>query len=222
MQIDLKVDLRGFTRGMSDIGKRQLPYAMSMALTATAGHAGVAWQDEMESELDRPTPFTVKSVAVRGARKTNLVATVFIRPVAAQYLEPFVEGGPHFLGGKRGLLGPRNVPLNAYGNLPRTKLATLKARSDVFVGPVRLKSGQVVSGVWQRKGGAKGKAAGRRRPSMAAPAKVSGALSLLIRFTDPKPVTQHLDFKGRAEAAVRANFQPEFAKAFAHAMATAK
>jgi hypothetical protein len=219
MEIELKVDMRGFARGMTDIATRQLPYAMATALTATAGHVGLAWQDEMDQELDNPTPFTRKSVGVRGARKSDLTAVVFIRPIAAQYLEPFVEGGLHFLGGKRGLLGPRNVALNAYGNLPRTKLSTLKAKGNVFVGPVRTKGGQVVNGVWQRTGG-RVKAAGKRRA--AAPVKVAGALKLLIRFADPKPVTQHLDFRGRAEAAIRANFQAEFARAFAHAQATAK
>lgn len=233
MEIVLKTDLRAFQRGMDDVAKRQLPFAIAQALTATAGHAGLAWQKEMQTELDRPTPFTVNSVGVMGARKSNLTARVFIRQVASQYLTPFVEGGPHFLGAKKGLLTPKAVPLNAYGNLSKRKIAQLKAKGNVFAGPVRLKSGQVVSGVWQRPD------RGYRRDRIEYGTKGSHhikhneaqglvghnnrtTLKLLVRFTDPLPVTQRLDFQGRAEAAVRAHFEPEFAKAFALAQATAK
>jgi len=223
MQIVIKTDLRAFTKGMRDIAKRQLPFAMAQALTATAGRAGLEWQDEMRQRLDRPTPFTINAVAVRGARKSNLTATVYIKDIASQYLEPFIAGGPHFLGGKQGLLTPKAVPLNAYGNLSRGKLAALKAKPGVFVGPVTLKDGQVINGVWQRPV-PKGANTVRRRGAAAAPGALQGArtLKLLIRFSDPKPVTQHLDFQGRAEAAVRKHFEAEFAKAFAKAMASAK
>lgn len=232
MEIGLKTDIRAYSKRMKDVQKRQLPFAIAQALTATAGHAGLAWQDEMATELDRPTPFTVNSVAVRGARKNNLVATVYVKDIAAAYLEPFVEGGPHYLGAKKGILAPKAVPLNQYGNISRRKIAQLKAKPNVFVGPVRLKSGQVVSGVWQRpspgerrKGGygtmgshhvkhneGKGLGGYNNRTT----------LKLLVRFSDPLPVTQHLDFQGRAEKAVREFFQPSFEKAFAAALRSAK
>lgn len=217
MQFEIKTDLKAFTKGMADVAKRQIPFAMANALTATAGRVGLDWQDEMRTHLDRPTPFTQNSVAVNGARKSNLVATVRIKDIAAAYLEPFVVGGPHFLGAKKGLLTPKNVPLNAYGNLSKGKLAALKAKPGVFVGQIRLKSGQVVNGVWQRDLVAKRKAMRTKAPALAG----ATALKLLIRFTDPQPVKQHLAFYARAEASVRKHFDAEFAKAFAQAQRTA-
>ncbi len=216
MQIEIKTDLKAWSKGMRAIQTKQIPFAIATALTMTAGRVGKAWQDEMRQQLDRPTPFTVNAVGVRGARKSSLVATVYVKDIAAHYLEPFVDGGPHFLGAKKGLLTPKNLPLNAYGNLPKSKLATLKGKPGVFIGPVRLKSGQIVNGVWQRKGAAKG------RKAKGAPLAGARSLNLMIRFTDPQPVKQHLAFKARAEAAVRAHFEHDFATAFAHAMATAK
>lgn len=217
MQIEIKTDVKAWSKAMKQVQARQIPFAVAQALTMTAGRVGLAWQDEMKAQLDRPTPFTVKSVGVRAARKSNLVATVYIKDIAAHYLAPFVDGGPHFLGVKKGLLTPKNVPLNAYGNLSKGKLAALKGKPGVFVGPVRLKSGQVVNGVWQRRLPGKGK------KGKAAPVDAGArALTLLIRFTDPQPVKQHLAFQARAEAAVRKHFEAEFATAFAHAMATAK
>lgn len=205
------VDLRDLHKGLNEVSRRQLPFAMAQALTITAGHVGVSWQGEMKAVLDRPSPFTVNAVAVRPARKALLIATVYVKDVAAEYLEPYVEGGTHFLGGKRGLLTPKAVPLNAYGNLTRNKLATLKAKSNVYVGAVKLRSGAAVSGVWQRP-----TASARRRTGGRA------ALKLLIRFSDPLQVRQRLDFYGRAETVIRAQFASAFADAFEHAMATAR
>lgn len=222
MQIELKTDLRAFTKGMAEVQKKQLPFAMASALTMTAGRVGLAWQDTMRADLDRPTPFTINSVAVRGARKSDLVATVYVKDIAAAYLEPFVEGGLHYLGQKKGILAPKAVPLNAYGNLPRSKLAALRGKPGVFVGPVRLKSGQVISGVWQRKGPAV-KATGKRRERRSAqPPEGVRALTLLIRFSDPLPVKQRLPFNAVALDTVRRVFDAQFAKAFAGALATAK
>lgn len=216
MDVAFRVDTRGVKAGLDDFAKKQLPFATALALTSTAGYVGEAWQDEMRDVLDRPTPFTLGAVAIRPAHKTRLIATVFIRPVAAQYLEPFVEGGVHFLGKKRGLLTPKAVPLNAYGNLSRNKLAQLKARKNVHIGAVRLRSGQVVNGVWQRS-----TKATRKRLAKAG-GDGGGTLKLLIRFSDPQRVTQRLDFAGRAEIAVRTHFVNELGKGLARALASAK
>lgn len=232
MQLRVKVDLSQLKKGLKDVRQKQIPYATALALTATAGHVGKAWQEEMERKLDRPTPFTVNSVAVIPARKSSPTATVLLKDVAAAYLEPFVDGGKHFLGGKKGLLTPKNVPLNQYGNLTKNKIAQLKAKQNVFVGAVKLKSGQVVNGVWQR-----GSRGGRRKSGYGSKGSrhvkhneglgLTGynnraPLKLLVRFSDPQAVTQHLDFMGRAEKAILEHFEPEFVKAFAKAMASAK
>lgn len=208
MQIEIRTDVKTWARGMDAWRKKQIPFALSLALTSTAGRVGQAWQAEMRQDLDRPTPFTLNSVRVIGARKTRLISTIFVMDKAGAYLEPFVVGGRHFLGAKKGLLNPKNVPLNAYGNLTKGKLKSLKAKAGVFVGPVKLRSGQVVNGVWQRRGG-KGQPSGPR------------GLQLLIRFTDPQEVKQRLRFAEVAEKTVRAHFEAEFAKALKHALATA-
>jgi hypothetical protein len=209
MDLGLKVDLRGFRTGMKDVFKKQLPFARAQALTMTAGEVGLAWKDVMREGLDRPTPFTLNAVGVAGARKTRLIARVYLKDIAAAYIEPFVKGGPHFLGAKKALLTPKGVATNQYGNLPRGKIASLKGKPGVYVGAIRLRSGQTVGGVWQR-GRATAKAAG---PS---------SLKLLVRFSDPQPVKQRLPFYARTEAVVLRTYPDNFAKAFNHAVATAR
>lgn len=215
MQLAFQVDLSQLSKGFDDVTRRQLPFAMSLALTATAGEVGIEWQDEMVSVLDRPKPFTLNAVSVKPARKSDLRSTVYLREIAAEYLEPFVEGGPHFLGKKQAILAPKNVGLNRYGNLPRNKVATLKGKAGVYVGRVQLKSGKEISGVWQRP-----TEAARRR--VAKSGGKAAALKLLIRFSDPLPVTQKLRFYERAEAVVAEALTRHLGPALERALATAR
>lgn len=213
----LVADLTGLTKGLKDVQRRQLPFATSLALTATAGDLGVAWQDEIEKTFDRPTPFTIKSVAIRPARKTALIATVYVKDIAAEYLRPYVEGGKHSLGGKQGLLTPKNVGLNAYGNLTRNKLTTLKGKRDVFVGEVKVKGGGSINGVWQRK-----RPTGRKGVVRAKGAGGPAVLKLLIRFSDPLPVEEKLPLYDIAPGVVARSIPIRFAEAWARAQATAR
>jgi hypothetical protein len=230
--VRFKVDLSKLKPAMRDVFKKQLPYATALALTATGGYVAKAWQDEEDQKLDRPTPFTKNSTVVVPARKAKLETVVFVKDIAAAYLQPFVVGGVHSLGKKKAILAPKNsLPLNAYGNLPRGKLASLKGRKDVFAGPVKLKSGLVISGVWQRgqrgerrKGGygTKGSHNIKHNEAMGLTGYNNRTtLKLLIRFSDPLPVKPALRFHERAEQAVTAHFQEEFAKAWVKAKATA-
>jgi hypothetical protein len=205
MDLELRVDAKPMVKAFRKIRADQLPFAQSLALTMTAGDVGLEWQDVFVKELDRPTPFTVNSVAVIPARKSRLVARVLVKDIAAQYLEPLVDGGPHFLGKKQGLLGPRDVKLNAYGNLSRGKLASLKRKKGVYVGPIKTKGGQVVNGVWERRPAKKG---------------LPAHLKLVIRFADPLPVENRLDLITPTRRVVLGRFPLNFAKAFNHAIAT--
>ncbi|WP_374572554.1 hypothetical protein [Phenylobacterium sp.] len=207
MRLSLRAEYRALSRNLTLIEERQLPFAIAQATTALAKHVAKAETDALPSVFDRPSPFTMRAFAVKAARKDNPVAIVFAKDIQARYLEPFLSGGRQVLGSKRAILKPRNIALNAYGNLPRGKLAALKAKPNVFVGKVRLKRGGEVSGVWQRSPSGKGKA---------------GGLKLLIRFADPAPLAPRLHYFERAEKVINAHAGPEFTKALAAALATAR
>lgn len=204
--ISVRGDVRALERQLSDLAYRQMPFATAQALTSLARIVQAGEQQAMTSIFDRPTPFTINSVGVKAARKDNLQALVFVKDIAAAYLEPYEEGGVNKLN-SRALLKPVNIALNQYGNMPRTKLAQLKAKGNVFIGKVKGKGGQEIDGVWQRVKAAKGKPAG---------------LKLLVRFADAHPIKQHLDYRSRAEQLVRSNFNREMGRALAKAIATAR
>ncbi|SIT43682.1 conserved hypothetical protein [Paraburkholderia piptadeniae] len=209
-------------RGLSDVERKQLPFAIAQTITAVARLAAKAEKDAMPKVFDRPTPFTVNSVAVKGATKSNPQAVVYIKDIAAAYLAPYEFGGQHkLIGSGKTWLNPKDrALLNKYGNLSTTTLNRLKGRPDIFVGTIKTRSGESIGGVWQRPAPTKV----IRTPGVKSKAlrgqNQSGHLKLLIRFGDARPVRQHLDFGGRAQTVVQRAFAVEFGKALAKAVAT--
>jgi len=222
--ISVSADLQKLTKSLSQLEKQQLPFAIAQALTAVAKIAQAEEKSAMPEVFDRPTPFTINSVAVKGARKTDLEARVFIKDIAAAYLEPYEFGGNHTLIGRgRTWLNPKDKTLlNQYGNFSKSAMQRLESRPDVFVGTIKTKSGEQIGGVWQRPQNAKViKRSGKRGVAIRG-ANATGHLKLLIRFGDAIPVRRHLEFGERALESVDANFASEFDKAMAKAVATAK
>jgi hypothetical protein len=213
IEVSVRADLVGLQRSLSALAQTQVPYATATALTALAKRVQAAEKISLSTVFDRPTPFTLGAIGVRAARKDTLQAMVFVRDTAAGYLSPYEFDGPRKLNG-RALLNPKAIGLNRYGNLPKGALAKLKARPDIFIGPVKTKAGSI-NGVWQRPA-ANAKAGARRGGNS------TGKLKLLIRFADGKPVPRRLGYRDRAKKIVDGFFKVEFDAAMARAMASAR
>ncbi len=200
--------------------RKQIPFATAQAMTAVVRKIEDAQKVAMQRNLDNPTPFTVKSVRSKGARKTDLKAKVFVMNTAAAYLEPFETSGVHKLNGSA-LLNPKDIKLNKYGNLPRNKLSSLKSKENTFIGDI---SG--VNGVWQRRKAKKGKK-GRKRLQRSPNGtrrdrKKQPMPKLLIRFGDALPVEPVLGYQDRAMKMTQALLPQEINRAIAEAIRTAR
>lgn len=200
--------------------RKQIPFATAQAMTAVVRKIEDAQKVAMQRNLDNPTPFTVKSVKSRGARKSDLKAKVFVMDTAAAYLEPFETGGVHKLNGSA-LLNPKDIKLNKYGNLPRNKLSSLKSKENTFIGDIG-----GVNGVWQRKKAKKGKK-GRKRLQRSSNGtrrdrKKQPMPKLLIRFGDALPVEPVLGYQDRAMKMTQALLLQEINRAIAEAIRTAR
>ena len=217
VDISVRLDMKAAIRDLQNIADKQIAFATATTLNRLAREVQAAETKAIEQTFDRPTPFTVKAVRVRGARKNMPEAIVYMGDVTASYLEPYEFGGRHKLNGKA-VLNPKDVQTNAYGNLPRNLLAKLKARSDVFIGAVKTRNGDTINGVWQRST-PEAPTAGKRAKRGA---NTSGHLKLLIRFGDALPVKQRLHYVDRATKIVNAKFTAYFGEELAKAMATAR
>ncbi|MEQ5724262.1 hypothetical protein ABN356_02785 [Providencia rettgeri] len=200
--------------------RKQIPFATAQALTSTARKIENAQKVALQRKLENPTPFTVKSIKSRGARKSDLRAKVFVMNIAATYLEPFDEGGIHKLNGSA-LLNPKGIKLNKYGNLPRNKLSSLKSKDNIFIGDVG-----GANGVWQRKKARKGKKVRKRiqrSPNGTHKDRKKQPMpKLLIQFGDALPVKPVLGYQDRAQRMAQALLPQEISRALKEAMKTAR
>lgn len=142
MDIKVKFDASIFTQSPERLAKN-IRFASAVALTRTAGEIRLAEIAEMKSVFDRPTPWTLNSLAVKPATKTDLVALVRKKEFGANSAGHIL--GPHIEGGARGqrraeqalggfVVPGRGMKLDRYGNLPPATyvkiLSQLKLSSD--------------------------------------------------------------------------------------------
>lgn len=215
--ISIKADLKPLHRAMMALGAKQIPFATSLALNELAAGVATIETGAIAKTFDTPTPFTQNAIRTVRATKSRPIATVAIKDIQAEYLAPYVDGGDRWLGKKRGMLAPRAVGLNQYGNLPKNKLAALRAKPNVYIGPLKTKSGRIINGVWQRP--AKAKVGRGRRTSGAQPRQ---GLKLLIQFEDTTPVRKRLPFEKVARTYIQRNAVAAFDAALRRALATAR
>lgn len=214
--VDIRPDLKGLQRAFIALRAKQAPFATALALNRLAKGVVAEEQTLIGQTFDKPTPFTQNAYRIEVATKSKPLAIVAAKDIQAAYLEPYVIGGERYLGSKKAMLAPRQIALNQYGNLPRSKLASLKGKPNVFIGPVKTKSGRVINGVWQRSAPAARRMATRKSNTP------RGPLKLLIQFEDTTPAPKHLDFFGRAQRYLKANAAREFTSAMKQALATAR
>ncbi len=124
-----------------------VPLATAKALTFTAEAVRSAEREEMRRVFDRPTPFTMNSLYLKGATPTSLTARVYFKDLRfkAHYLVPQVEGGDRPLKRFEQMLQARGqmpvgmfaVPgeradLDAYGNMSRGQLVKILSALNVL------------------------------------------------------------------------------------------
>ncbi|QDF14297.1 minor tail protein [Dinoroseobacter phage vB_DshS-R4C] len=200
MDLDIKHNIAEIERALSDIGRRQLPFAMMLAINKTLQEIQINTVKRLRRALDRPTPFTLRAFAIRRARKTSLRGSIFAKDIQADYLTYAEEGGTR-RPRRRVLLQPKGARLNKYGNLARGGLPRIIGRANTFVGAPFGGAG----GVWQRMGG-------KRNPK----------LRLLVLFIKRATYRRRLGFRGGAERTALARLPGHLSATIAQAIKTAR
>ncbi len=223
MKISVKMDgLDAVKARISGMGK-QVGYAASKALNATAKKVADAMPDELERALDKPTPFTKRGVRVlRYASKAKLEASVGFMAAQAKYMQLQIEGGVR-QPGKAGLKIPAAIKLNEYGNIPRGIIAQLVAvaRKEQGMKKATIRKIQVSARLELFYGDPKDQA-GKTWPRGIYKI-ANGALIPLIIF--PQVAARYkprFDFHGKARAIVEREWQGQFDAALADALRTAR
>ncbi len=216
----IRINVNDQIRRVSQEHKRQIDFALAQTVNKLAKLAQTEEKKGLAEFFNNPTPFTLNSVAVRPARKGNPTATVYIRPIAAKYIEPYEFGGVQYLGSKPADLVPVNAAANQYGNLPRNAIRKYMGRKDVFLGKVKTSKG-IVFGLWQRSTPPTSRR-GMKRTRIGKLTNTTGHLKLLVSFHDPVTTRKHLNFGQRASSVVQRNANVMFERALREAIASAR
>lgn len=134
--IKLTMETKGLLDKLAAIRTKGIKYAVSMAMTWVAQEARDAFQKEINTKVDRPTPLTQRASRMRPATTDRMAYDVFVQDEASKgnppskYLRALIMGG--YRANKRsenllrakGILPPgwqiepgADAPLDAYGNM---------------------------------------------------------------------------------------------------------
>lgn len=111
--VDLSIDRRSMDhliRNLSDVARRQVPFAVSVAVNKTAREVVDHLKQRMDVVFDRPTPFTKNAFELRpAATKARPEATVTEKRMQGRrhYLKVQEDGGPRGQTGLERLLSMR-------------------------------------------------------------------------------------------------------------------
>lgn len=204
--------LRATTQPISQKFHPVVRKAAAVALTRTAWDVRSALIAGMQSDFDRPTPFTLRAFRVDQATAGTLEATVWAQPLQARYLLPQIEGGDrntkgfekrmHLFGGEVAVPAA-GAKLNQYGNMSLSfikKVASDAATAkggQFFIGTPHgwLNDGQF-DGLWTR-------------------SEDSDRLIRVMSFVDDTNYQERFDVHAIAQQKVSAVFESQLAKALA-------
>jgi len=150
MQFDMRSNLRAVERDLSDVARKQLPFATSVALNETATDLIKLNRKYMARVFDRPTRWTLNAFYFRRSSKRNLQIRIERKYAAARkdYLLRQIEGGARKQTGLERLLRnrlrdagyggyvlpTRHIRKNKFGNVSpaavQRVLSGLKAQGD--------------------------------------------------------------------------------------------
>ncbi len=136
MQIRVKDNLKKTDRVARALFKDQIPFATSQALNDVARLSATRdSRSDMESDLDKPTPWTKSGQRYKRGNKRNQSAWVMIEGQRADYMLRNIHGGTRGpTKGNKGFVIGALAKRNKYGNVPRGLLKRMDARKDTFWG----------------------------------------------------------------------------------------
>lgn len=165
MNINIASNIASVTRFLSDVHKKQIPFAMANTLNDLAFKARKpALPDAADKTFQGgATPFTKRGFFVKKAKKTNLVAEVFIGDKQMDYMKFQVKGGTRFPKRKALMISTDATKLNKYGNItPATYAKLINDSTKYFAGIPKGRTGAQYEGIWERYGRSRRNPGGQR------------------------------------------------------------
>lgn len=247
----VEFDANPMVRRLDALKAVQVPFAASLAINRLAKGAKKAQQQGMRDKFNNPVPFTLNSIYIKSSTKQDLYAEVGLREFAvkgnpaSKYLLPQIQGGPAYATRfqkalrAKGVLAPNEfaVPtqsdylkLNRYGNVRPSQyteiLYGLQAFRDSSAFVYRKEAKRKKSASYFARTTAQyNQKGGDFYPGIYTGNKNArkNKESALFWIQGRTPMFQgKYDFTGIGASYVRQNWNKEFGRALAEAIATSK
>ena len=207
--LSVSSDVKKLTKRIDQKYKRQIAFVTSRALNSSAFDARADVQKALPKFLDRPNPYTVKSVQVLKSSKKKLISAVGFASKTfgklprnagippAEYMKRLIAGGVRRKKTPRGLAVPVTARVNKFGHLARNYLTKQVDKPRSFIKEIK-----GTLGVWEERGRGKNK-----------------SLRLLVSFKDRTTYPGGLfPLKTIVKNSVKKTFSRNFSKAFKDAI----
>lgn len=132
--IDVDVNTREVSAQLATDGKN-LRRVAGAFLTRVAIGAKREIEDKIPADMDRPTPFTQRSLRFKSATQSRLQAEVYVLPIQAEYLYRLVQPGER-IPQRRFIFVPAQAQRsNRYGNMPKARRRRILSSDELTVRP---------------------------------------------------------------------------------------
>ena len=195
MQVSVKSNIKEITKFTTNVQKKQIPFATSVAINNTLFDLKKEMAKQMDKKLDRPTPFTKRGFFINKAKKNLLIGVLLMKDIVANYMQYQIEGGTRTTGKQIPVPYKPNARLNKFGNIIGKRTGLIKKNTQ-FIGNV---SG--TEGVYER---------------------TKQGLKIIIGFERSVTYRPRFPFYVIATKFSNAVFDRKFAKAFDRALRSAR
>lgn len=241
ISVSAKIDLKPLTRFVSDLEKKQVPFATAKTLTDLAKNTEKETYAQMRSVWDRPTPFVMRGLRTKPATKRDLTAQVFVKDWSpggknTRGLADII--GHQFAGGSRqrkaleyhferaGLISAgeylapgEGARLDQYGNLSRGQTQQIMSQMRVGLDPYSWSTKSTRSRRNVKKAGAMFWSRGGRLPRGVWMRAGAGVKPILIVISRPN-YRQTINLQRNADMVTRRDAQALFSKNMQTALRT--
>lgn len=221
--------------GLQKLRTQRMPFATVVALTKTAQAVRSDLVEEMRRVFDRPTPWTLNSLFLRGATKSNPVATVWFKDfapkgtAAGKYLSPQIEGGQRRqkrfekalsrlvpgLGTTLYAVPGKKCDVDAYGNISRGQITKILSSLRVSNDPTQnARADRKSRGTRRGERYFVGRPAGGNGPLGVWLRRPDAVIYPIIIFVGRAHYRPRFDFYGVARRTVARTFPGEMSKAW--------
>lgn len=217
IEIDFRSTIERASANLTNLDRKQLPFASALAITRTAQDAQTKVQRNLPRRFVIRNKWVSGGIRIKPGIKTSARRSVIVYS-RDDYMVLQEEGGVKTPTGKMLAVPAGGVPRTARGIIrKRDRPRNVLERYGVFIAPLTAGAGKDKAGVFKREARRR-----KRKRKYSRPAKARPPIRLLYVLIPKARVKARFGMRELVRSAVTRNWPRRFKEALAHARATAR